>query len=35
MQTEHFFSPNSGEGKKKVFSKNRTLFLPDFKDQKK
>ena len=22
MQTEHFFSPNSGEDKKKVFSKN-------------
>ena len=32
MQTDHFFSPNSGEDheKKKVFSKNRTLFLPDF-----
>ena len=31
MQIEHFFSPNSGEDqKKKVFIKNRTLFLPDF-----
>ena len=31
MQTEHFFSPNKSEDqKKKVFFKNRTLFLPDF-----
>ena len=30
VQTEHFFSPNSGEDQKKVFSKNRTLFLPGF-----
>ena len=34
MQIEHFFSSNSGEDqkkrKKKVFFKNRTLFLPDF-----
>ena len=34
MQIEHFFSPISGEdqkqNKKKVFLKNRTLFLPEF-----
>ena len=34
IQIEHFFFPNSGEDKKtkrkKVFFKNRTLFLPEF-----